>query len=346
MIINTHYHRRPHARESGLPGGHARRRDAAHARPAEPSTPPYWSGAAADTLPNETFDATHELALGGKTVRASTSGAATRAAISWCSSSRTACCTPAICSSTAATRTSISKRAARVKEWIGTLDRVMALDFDRVIPGHGAGHRSRGHPRVPAFLRELWSRRGGRARGQSLEETLRCRAAHAGRRLRGDRRPARAPARSRLRRDSAPGRKRRAPSMPQGPAAGDEEGSSNERRGSVLGRGQGGAGHRRLARHRADDRARLRRGGRARSTSRRARRTTCDAAAAELSKLGTCIALPGRSRDRGRHARARRRARRARAARCTSWSTTPAPTGARRSPSIPTPAGTRCWRST
>ncbi len=44
-----------------------------------------------------------------------------------------------------------------VNEWIETLDRVKALDFDWIIPGHGAPYRERERiDHLQAYLRDLW----------------------------------------------------------------------------------------------------------------------------------------------------------------------------------------------
>jgi Metallo-beta-lactamase superfamily len=110
VVLNTHYHGDHTHGNPGFPAGTrvvstTRTRELLDAFDAS-----YWSGAAAETLPNETFDATQEISLGGKTVRASV--AATRAATSSCSSSKTAFSISVICSSTTAIRASTSKPAA------------------------------------------------------------------------------------------------------------------------------------------------------------------------------------------------------------------------------------------
>jgi glyoxylase-like metal-dependent hydrolase (beta-lactamase superfamily II) len=46
---------------------------------------------------------------------------------------------------------------ASVREWSATLDRVLALDFDRVIPGHGPLSDRAGLERFRDFLRSLWT---------------------------------------------------------------------------------------------------------------------------------------------------------------------------------------------
>ena len=43
-----------------------------------------------------------------------------------------------------------------VEAWIATLDRALALDFDRVIPGHGALSDREGLERFQVFLRDVW----------------------------------------------------------------------------------------------------------------------------------------------------------------------------------------------
>ena len=60
-----------------------------------------------------------------------------------------------------------------VREWGPTLDGVLGLDFDAVIPGHGPVTDRAGLVGFQRFIRELWSV-GQRAaeRGQSLSETL------------------------------------------------------------------------------------------------------------------------------------------------------------------------------
>jgi len=59
-----------------------------------------------------------------------------------------------------------------VEAWITTLDRVLALDFDRVIPGHGPVTDRAGIERFQAFLRELWElARQAAAEGLTLERT-------------------------------------------------------------------------------------------------------------------------------------------------------------------------------
>jgi glyoxylase-like metal-dependent hydrolase (beta-lactamase superfamily II) len=60
-----------------------------------------------------------------------------------------------------------------IPAWLETLDRVLELDFDRVIPGHGPVTDRDGIRAFQDFLRELWEIGQESAReGLSLEESL------------------------------------------------------------------------------------------------------------------------------------------------------------------------------
>ena len=88
-----------------------------------------------------------------------------------------------------------------IEQWIGTLDRVLAIDgYDHVIPGHGAVTDRDGIRQFQAFLAELWEQTSAAAQaGETLDETLRSVQLTQDAGLRGDRRAARAAPRSRLR---------------------------------------------------------------------------------------------------------------------------------------------------
>jgi glyoxylase-like metal-dependent hydrolase (beta-lactamase superfamily II) len=59
------------------------------------------------------------------------------------------------------------------REWANSLDRVLQLDFDKVIPGHGEVSDRAGLHGFQRFLRELWSEVEAAARaGKTLEEAL------------------------------------------------------------------------------------------------------------------------------------------------------------------------------
>lgn len=60
-----------------------------------------------------------------------------------------------------------------VKAWAATLDRVLELDFDHVIPGHGLVTNREGIEAFQRFIQELWQvGQTAAENGQSLDETL------------------------------------------------------------------------------------------------------------------------------------------------------------------------------
>ena len=172
-LINTHYHRdHTHGNPAFAPGTRVvttqRTRDYLLHFDA-----PYWDGAAAGTLPNETFETVHELKVGGKTIR-----------LQYLGRGHTGGDLVVLFVEDRVLHTgdlvfngrypNIDLEAGgSVREWIATLDRVMALDFDRVIPGHGPVTDREGVRAFQGFLRELWTLAESAARdGKSLEETL------------------------------------------------------------------------------------------------------------------------------------------------------------------------------
>ena len=59
-----------------------------------------------------------------------------------------------------------------VREWIATIDRILELDFDRVIPGHGPVTDRDGLLAFQNFLRDLWQQaEAAAAAGKTLRET-------------------------------------------------------------------------------------------------------------------------------------------------------------------------------
>ena len=173
VIINTHYHRdHTHGNPAFAPGTQVlatqRTRDYLLYFDA-----PYWQGDAAGTLPNETFEQTHELKLGGKTVRMLHLGRGhTGGDLVVLFVEDRVLHTGDLFFNGRYPNIDL-EAGGSVKEWDATLDRVMALDFDRVIPGHGPVTDREGIRAFQRFLRELWSLAETAAReGKSLEETL------------------------------------------------------------------------------------------------------------------------------------------------------------------------------
>ncbi len=174
VILNTHYHMDHTHGNPAFPGG---TRVVATKRTRElldRFDAGSWEGDAAQTLPNETFDGSHEIALGGKTIRAlhlgrgHTSGDLVVLFVE----DRVLHMGDLFFNGS---YPNIDLEAGgSVEAWIATLDRVLALDgYDRVIPGHGAVSDREGIRRFQAFLQELWAQVAPPARaGKSLEETL------------------------------------------------------------------------------------------------------------------------------------------------------------------------------
>lgn len=174
VILNTHYHLDHTHGNPAFPGG---TRVVATKRTRElldVFDAGSWQGEAAQTLPNETFEGAHEIALGGKTVRAlhlgrgHTSGDLVVLFVE----DRVLHMGDLFFN---ARYPNIDLEAGgSIEAWIATLDRALAMDgYDRVIPGHGPLSDREGMRRFHAFLVELWERASAAAReGKSLEETL------------------------------------------------------------------------------------------------------------------------------------------------------------------------------
>ncbi|MBI5504311.1 MAG: MBL fold metallo-hydrolase [Deltaproteobacteria bacterium] len=156
-IINTHYHL-----------------DHTHGNPAFALTTPvvstvrtrrhllerdaeYWEGDAASLLPSTTFEGEQLLEIGDKRIRCI-----------WLGRGHTDGDLVVLFEKERVLHTgdlffhdrfpNIDLEAGgSIKEWIGTIDRVLALDFDRIIPGHGEVSDKEGLRRFQAFLRELWA---------------------------------------------------------------------------------------------------------------------------------------------------------------------------------------------
>jgi glyoxylase-like metal-dependent hydrolase (beta-lactamase superfamily II) len=134
----------------------------------------YWQGAAAGTLPNETFRNEHELSVGDKTVRLIQPGRG-----------HTDGDLVALFVEDKVLHTgdlffngrypNIDLEAGgSVREWVAAIDRVLQLDFDKVIPGHGPVTDRAGLVAFQTFMRQLADVGAQAARnGWSLDETER-----------------------------------------------------------------------------------------------------------------------------------------------------------------------------
>ena len=172
-VINTHYHLdHTHGNPGFAPGTRViateRTRDYLLAFDAS-----YWDGRAEETLPNDLFEHEHELRIGGKTIRSIHPGRGHTGGdlVVLFVEDRVLHAGDLLFSGR---YPNIDLEAGgSVREWIGTLDRVLELDFDRVIPGHGPVTDRAGVRAFQRFLREVWRAGEEAAReGLSLEETL------------------------------------------------------------------------------------------------------------------------------------------------------------------------------
>jgi glyoxylase-like metal-dependent hydrolase (beta-lactamase superfamily II) len=174
VILNTHYHGDHTHGNPAFPSGLrivATQRTLELMQALDGET---FSGDALGALPNETFTETHEIRLGGKTVRSHFLGAGhtngdqavlfVEDRVLHMGDLFVARRYPNI----------DLEAGGSVRAWIDTLDRVLALDgFDRVIPGHGAISDRAGVEQFQRFLRELWAQVEPLAKaGKTLDETL------------------------------------------------------------------------------------------------------------------------------------------------------------------------------
>ncbi len=174
VVLNTHWHQdHTHGNPAFAAGTkivstertleHLRNRDAA-----------YWTGAAAGTLPNETFTDEHEIKLGGKTIRAMHLGRGhTDGDMVVLFVEDRVLHTGDLFFNRLYPNVDLASGGS-VKEWGDTLDRVLALDFDKVIPGHGSVSDRAGLVAFQRFIRQLWQVGADAAvKGESLVEAQR-----------------------------------------------------------------------------------------------------------------------------------------------------------------------------
>jgi glyoxylase-like metal-dependent hydrolase (beta-lactamase superfamily II) len=172
-IVNTHYHQ-----------------DHTHGNPAFPSgtrvvstdrtlaymdalDAEYWSGEAAGTLPNETFEQDHTLSIGGKTLRLLHLGRGHTDGdlVVHFVEDRTVHTGDLFFNGR---YPNIDLEAGgSVREWSTTIDRILELDFDHLIPGHGPVTDAAGLRAFQRFMVQLAEvGREAERSGRSLEETL------------------------------------------------------------------------------------------------------------------------------------------------------------------------------
>ena len=171
-LVNTHYHL-----------------DHTHGNPAFPSGLPvvatkktrayldlldadYWEGEAADTLPNETFDTEHTIELGGKTVRLLHLGRGhTDGDLVALFVEDKVLHTGDLFFNGSYPNIDL-EAGGSVAEWSATIDRMLELDFEHVIPGHGPVTDADGLRAFQRFIVQLADvGREAKRSGASLEET-------------------------------------------------------------------------------------------------------------------------------------------------------------------------------
>jgi glyoxylase-like metal-dependent hydrolase (beta-lactamase superfamily II) len=179
-VLNTHYHLDHTHGNPGFPVG---TRIVATQRTREymlDLDAAFWRGEglwgifgsdATGTLPSETFEAEHALRIGGKTIRALHLGRGHTGGdlVVLFVEDRVLHLGDLLFQGR---YPNIDLEAGgSVEAWIGTLERALALDFDRAIPGHGPVTDREGIRAFQAFLRDVWAIAREAAReGLSLEQ--------------------------------------------------------------------------------------------------------------------------------------------------------------------------------
>jgi cyclase len=157
-VLNTHYHLDHTHGNPAFPSGTKVVATARTRRHLEERDADFWRDPPAhDLLPTTTFDTTEEIRVGDKTVRGyhlgrgHTDGDAVFLFVE----DRVLCTGDLV---TNGVYLNIDLEAGgSVREWAGTLDKVLALEFDTVIPGHGAITDRAGVKRFRDFVATLWS---------------------------------------------------------------------------------------------------------------------------------------------------------------------------------------------
>jgi glyoxylase-like metal-dependent hydrolase (beta-lactamase superfamily II) len=174
-ILNTHYHRdHTHGNPAFFPGTKviATARTLAHLTERDAD---YWRAEPARRLlPNLTFDTEQQITLGGKTVRIVHPGRGHTDGDLVVLFVEDGVLHAGDLFSNGVYPNIDLEAGGTVREWVATLDRVLALDFDTVIPGHGPLSDRAGLARFRTFVASLWEQTHGvAARGGSLADARR-----------------------------------------------------------------------------------------------------------------------------------------------------------------------------
>jgi cyclase len=134
----------------------------------------YFSGATAVGLPNETFDTPeHEIQLGDETIRAIHPGVGhTDGDLVVLFVEDRVLHAGDLFFNHRYPDVDL-EHGGSIQAWADTLDRVLALDFDKVIPGQGPPSDRAGLEQFQRFLRQVWTQTEAAVKaGKSREETL------------------------------------------------------------------------------------------------------------------------------------------------------------------------------
>jgi cyclase len=171
-VIDTHYHRdHTHGNPGFAPGTKivSTRKTLGYLRLLDGD---YWKGDAAKTLPNETFQNQYQMRVGGKTLRLIHPGRGhTDGDLVVLFVEDKVLHTGDLFFNGRYPNIDL-EAGGSVTEWVQTLDRLLDLDFDKVIPGHGPVTDRAGLRQFREFMSEL-ARVGDEAvrQGWSLEQT-------------------------------------------------------------------------------------------------------------------------------------------------------------------------------
>lgn len=172
-VLNTHYHLDHSHGNLAFAGG---TRVVATARTLDylkHFDADYWAEGGQDRMPNELVEEARELAIGEKTIRVEPLGPG-----------HTGGDMVVLFVEDRVVHTGdlfVNGRypfidlpgGGSIPGWIAALDGLLALDFDRVIPGHGPVGTAADIEQFQGFLREVWAvAQDAAARGQSVDEML------------------------------------------------------------------------------------------------------------------------------------------------------------------------------
>jgi cyclase len=172
VVINTHYHFDHTHGNPAFPSGLevvSTARTLAYMKKLDAG---YWEGDAAGTLPNATFEDERELKIGGKTVRVLHPGRGhTDGDLVVLFVDDGVLHTGDLFVNHMYPNIDL-EGGGSVQEWVKTLDRVLALEFQHVIPGHGPVTDRAGLVKFQDFMRQLAAVSEEAAKsGRSLAET-------------------------------------------------------------------------------------------------------------------------------------------------------------------------------